>query len=457
MSVEAPLSHGQLYSWREVETYPPGWTKEANLPATWDLRGHSAARVDAALRALIARHEPLRTTYHLREGRPVQRVRTDIEPPIARVDRVITDYGDPDRTTTALVDVPFPMTEELCWRGELVSTDGEPMFLSLSFSHLILDVWSIIELSAQFSALLADPDHTPPPGPSQRELHAAQQTDAGRTKQAGAERYWRKVLADEAIHQLPTLPLETTRDRIQATLSSHRLGGLAAQAANQHGVTAPAVLVALVAAGLAEYTGAERVAISLMSSNRFAPEFQHAVGTLNQLVPVVTTVDPGATLAEHIRRTHWAGVRAYRHSSYDVDRIAALAAEAGHQGPHDCWFNHLFQGWFNYLQFDDQPGDPADETPAELAWTPVARKYGQPFDVRVTVRGGRTSVALRTDPDVVDADGLTAILRAVALGTRRAVTEPDSALKELWSPADLPAALFPPDPPAFHTPEREEQ
>jgi hypothetical protein len=45
VSVEAPLSFGQLYSWREIESYPSPWLPEANLPATWDLRGLSMARV----------------------------------------------------------------------------------------------------------------------------------------------------------------------------------------------------------------------------------------------------------------------------------------------------------------------------------------------------------------------------------------------------------------------------
>jgi Non-ribosomal peptide synthetase modules and related proteins len=231
--------------------------------------------------------------------------------------------------------------------------------------------------------------------------------------------------------------------RVQATLHSHRLGGLAAQVARKHGVTPPSVLVALVAAGLAEHTGAERVAVSLMASNRFAPEYQHVVGTMNQLVPVVLPVEGGSSLAEHITKVHWAGAKAYRYSCYDVDRIAALAATTGKPAGHDCWFNHLFQSWFNYLQLDGQAADPTSSTRAKLAWTPLARQYGQPFDVRVTVRGGRTSVALRTDPEVIPADAVTDILRTVALGTERALTDPRSSLKELRGGSGLPRALYP--------------
>ena len=62
MTASAPLSFGQLYSWREIESYPREWLREANLPATWDLRGLSMSQVDAALRRLVDWHEPLRTS-----------------------------------------------------------------------------------------------------------------------------------------------------------------------------------------------------------------------------------------------------------------------------------------------------------------------------------------------------------------------------------------------------------
>lgn len=451
MSIEAPLSFGQLYSWREVESYPQAWRKEANLPGTWDLRGCSLDLVESALQRLFEWHEPLRTSYRVQDGVPVQRIHDDVALPIERVDRAITDMGDPERTTADLVAIAFPMTDELCWSGVLVTTDGAPMFLSLSFSHLILDVWSTIELQAQFRAIMLDPgspDLAERVGPSPQVLARLQRDDSAQARQDGADRYWRRVLSDESTYQLPTLPSGAERNRIQATLHSRRLGVLAANVAKTHGVTPPAVLMALVAAGLAKHTGAERIAMSLMSSNRFSPKDRHIVGTMNQLIPVVVSVEPNSSLAEHITRLHWAGAKAYRYSCYDVDRVAALAEDGS--------FNNLFQCWFNYLQLDSTPLDPTDETAAELVWTPVARQYGQPFDVRVSVQQGRTSVALRVDPDVISADGLTDILRRVALGVERTVLDPHSNLADLMGdhaaavspqlwPLEVPAA---PDQPA---------
>jgi Condensation domain len=445
VSVDAPLSYGQLYSWREIETYPQDWLREANLSTIWSLRGISPDRVSAALRRLVDRHESLRTTYHLRAGDPLQRVHPAAAPPIEHVNRTITGHDDWKRAADELAQLagaPFPMTGDVGWRGVLGSSGGAPMLLALSFSHLILDIWSVQNLEAQFQELVADLNATAPPAPTPRELAHQQPRPYD-----GGERYWRRVLHNDPMHQLPSLAAGAKQHRIQATLHSPRLAWLAEQAAKRLGVTTPAVLMALVAAGLSRHLDLDRVTISLMASNRFTPQLRHVVGTMNQLIPVAATVDHGSSLAEHITRQHWAAARAYRHSCYDFDQVATLAADvathnSGDAPTHGCWFNHLFRCWFNYIQFDNQPPDPAAHTPAELIWTPLARQYGQPIDIRVTARRGSTSVALRADPTIIPAEALTDILRAVALGVQLAASEPHSSLKEIWS-GTLTPSLFP--------------
>lgn len=454
MGVETPLSFGQLYSWREVDSYPAGWKSEANLSACWDLRGFSAERIELALHRLFRWHEPLRTTFHLRDGVPMQRVHSDLEPPIERIKRLITSPWDADRTANELVAIPFGMTGGLCWRGRLVSWRGAPVFLALSFSHLIMDVWSVQELHTQFRGLLANPDDptiSARIGPSPRALAAEQRSEAGVRRQHSAERYWRRALVGQTV-QLPAPPAGTERRRIQATLHSAQLAVQTARAARELGVTAPAVLAALVAAGLSRELAAPQVVLSLMSSNRFAPEHRHVIGTMNQLIPVPVSVDEHLPLAEHVRQLHWASAKSYRYSCYDVDRVAKLITEDTSPNVATRQFNQLFQCWFNYLQLDSKRPNPSDRSRAELEWTPTARRYGQPFDVRVTARDGRTSVALRVDPDVIPADGLLAILRLVAAGVQQICLNPQVNLAELWqAPAELPAELFPrrlPQPPA---------
>jgi len=448
VAVDAPLSYGQLYSWREVETYPQDWMREANLSTTWNLRGVPLDRVEAALRQLVDWHEALRTTYHLRAGEPMQRIHAAAAPPIERVDRNITcrsDWKQAESDVAEVVGAPFPMTGDMGWRGALVSSGGASMLLRLSFSHLVLDIWSVLKLEAQFRALLADPNATAQSGPSPRELAHAQLS-----RPDGGQRYWRRILDDDSMHQIPSLPAGARRHRIQATLHSHRLGWLAAQAAKRYGVTTPAVLMALVAAGLSSHLQTDRVMMSLMASNRFGPERQHIISTTNQLIPVAVPVDHASSFQEHIKHLHWVAARAYRYSCYDFDGVAALAADTATDGrgpDHGCWFNHLFRCWFNYVQYDDRRPEPGEDTPAELVWTPVARQYGQPIDVRAWTRRGSAGIALRADPAIIPAEELTDILRAVAFGVQLAANEPESSLKEMWS-GNFAPSLFPPEVPA---------
>ncbi|MEV4068109.1 condensation domain-containing protein, partial [Nonomuraea dietziae] len=164
MPVESPLSHGQLFSWREIERYPEDWLAEANLPATWDLRGLSTGQVTAALERLVERHEALRTTYHLGGDVPVQHVHEVVAPPIERVDRIVTDPSEHERTKAELVALPFSMAGDLNWRGRMVSSRGAPVYLSLTFSHLIVDLWSIHHLQDEFKALTSGAGAVAPAG-----------------------------------------------------------------------------------------------------------------------------------------------------------------------------------------------------------------------------------------------------------------------------------------------------
>lgn len=444
MAVDVPLSYGQLYSWREIATYPPDWMREANLSTIWNLRGIAPDRVAAALQRLVDRYEALRTTYHLRSSEPLQRIQLAAAPPIEHVNRVITSHDDWKRTADELAEVagaPFPMTGNVGWRGVLASSGGAPMLLALSFSHLILDIWSVQNLQTQFQQLITDPDSAAPHAPTPRELtHQRPPYDGG-------ERYWKRILDDDPLRSLPTLPAGAKRHRIQATLHSPRLAWLVDQAGKRLGVTAPSVLMALFAAGLSQHLDTDRITMSLMASNRYTPALRHVVSTMNQLIPVIATVDHRSPLAQHVTRQHWAAARAYRYSSYDIDHIAALAAATHPDAGHDCWFNHLFRCWFNYIQFDNQPTDPQAQTPAKLVWTPLARQYGQPIDIRITARRGSISLALRADPTIISADALTGILRAVALGVQLAASEPHTSLKEIWN-GNLPPSVFPPEIPA---------
>lgn len=441
MTTDAPLTFGQLSTWRSLETFPPDRLMEANLAATVDLQGLPLASVTAVMRELVSRHESLRTTYHIVDGHPVQRVHDQGWPDVECVDT--DDVGDPEQVTEELRREPFSMTDDIGWRGRLVTFGGDPQFLSLSLSHMVVDRWSIQELDTQVRSIIADPGTADVPRLSPRELAALQRGQSWQGRRRRAEAYWRQVLSAGPLRNLPPAPERTEQRRVVASLRSAHLRSLAAQAAQLHSVSPQSVLVAMTTAALARAATHDRAVLSLMSENRFDRRLRPVIGTLNQLVPVACDLDRDASLATHIKRAHYRALLAYRHACYDVDRMAALAdeiaASTGDRFEHDCWFNYVDGA-------DGPPEADGPQPPAELSWPPPQRQNsGAPFYLRV-VETDAMEINVRVDPDIVPVDSAVRMLRAVTLGVHRAVVEPDTPIGALYDGADaaaLPTSVFP--------------
>jgi hypothetical protein len=446
MPIEAPLTFGQLSTWRSMETFAADRLAEVNVSDICELRGLRADAVLEALRCLTEEHESLRTTYHVVDGRPVQRVHRELAPRVEVLDRAEHGPLDPAAVTARLAAEAFPVTGDPGWRAVLATDGDRALFLSLTLSHMVVDVTAIRILQDRLLELAAHPGGpraaAARPGPAPRELALAQQGETWRSRREGSEKYWRRVLAGGAPRNLPAPPPRTGERRIHARLSSHRLAELAALAAKAHGVSPQSVYAAMTAAALARIVGRDRVLLSLMCANRFDPAWQQVISTMNQLVPVTCDVRPDTTLVQLLKRTHLAALLSYRHGAYDADRATHLALQSpadadGRSFDHDCWFNYV----------DGTPGlSGSGPQPAQFAWIEPARHAGHPFYARVNADGTSwAALALRVDPDLIPPAAAVRALRTIVLGIHRAVTDSDSTIGAL-ADADaepLPEDLFP--------------
>lgn len=455
MSVDAPLTFGQLSTWRSIETFATDRLMEVNVPALWDVEGLDAPAIDRALHALMRRHESLRTTFHTdADGRPSQRVHPEVPVRVDRLDLPSVTPEDGARVLRELYARPFPVVGDPGWHGTLVCSEGSPRYLAVSMSHMVVDVWAIRELESQLRESASDPmaDSRRGPGPAPRELAALQHGDAWAGHRRGAEKFWKKLLAGGPLSNLPARPPRSDERRTQATLRSHRLAGLVAEAAAVHRVSPQSVLTALTGAALSGVLSRNRITLSLMCANRFDPLWQPVISTMNQLVPLVCAVDPDVPLSGYLRRTHLNSLLAYRHGSYDVDAAARLAADApGPDGSlfvHDCWFNYVSEP--ETLSAAPSGGPLTAPPDASLTWTPPARNAGHPCYLRVNGDGANwVELTLRTDPDVLCEEDIATVLRTVVLGALRAASEPDSTVGALLAEGpvrELGAELFPRQP-----------
>lgn len=143
----APLSFGQERLWFIDATVPGSATYNVPLFIRWN-EALDVVALRAALRAVVARHEVLRTSYEVRNGQRLQVVADFVPIDVAVVDLV----GFPDALSRSREDAmrcakaPFdlavaPPMRCMVWQG---IPGGDAMLLSIH--HIAIDGWSLAVL-----------------------------------------------------------------------------------------------------------------------------------------------------------------------------------------------------------------------------------------------------------------------------------------------------------------------
>jgi thioesterase domain-containing protein len=153
-----PMASAQLGVWF-TEQYL-GASAANNLNFALRLSGKlEIAALELSLLTLVLRHETLRTTFDVIEGRPVQIVRQDPPKALTRVD--VSQALEPEVAAYAAVSqiahTPFDLTRGPLLRVLLVEQGPEQNILCFAMHHIIADGWSfglfLSELAACYEAV----------------------------------------------------------------------------------------------------------------------------------------------------------------------------------------------------------------------------------------------------------------------------------------------------------------
>ncbi|MEU5423222.1 amino acid adenylation domain-containing protein [Streptomyces sp. NPDC020667] len=282
------VSEQQRYLWFLHQVAPE--LPVYNVPFALRLRGElDTAALTAALGALVARHESLRTRFGSERGVPFQTVTEPAAWPLPVTG--LGDDGDPEERLRQLVDEeagrPFDLETGPVFRSSLFRVAADDHVLLLVMHHIVTDGWSVGRVTEELAALYeAERTGTPaklPELPVQPADFAAWQqrwltTDA-LTEQVD---YWRKALdglptvdfpADRARPAQPTWAGAVLERELPAELGER----LRAFAAEQR-ASLLSVMLSAFAVVLGRYTGQQELSLGSVFSGRTRPETDPLVG-----------------------------------------------------------------------------------------------------------------------------------------------------------------------------------
>ncbi|MFH8470763.1 amino acid adenylation domain-containing protein [Streptomyces sp. NPDC017991] len=328
-----PLSAAQQRLWF-LDQFQPGGT-EYGTATGFRLRGElDTEALRTALDALVARHEPLRTTFDTVDGRGVQIVGPPFAVPVEPVD--LTGRPEPersaeaDRVLHAELGRPFDLRRGPLLRVLLVRSADDDHLLVLHQHHIVTDGWSTGVLTGDLGELYSAAARGEPPRlaplPVQYADFAAWQHErlAGPALD-GALAYWRRQLAGMSPAELPTDRPRTAVRTFSGAL--HRftvpasLTARLTEVGRACGATPFMVLAAAVQVLLARYGGQRDVALGTATSGRDLAELEGLAGFFVNTVVLRSQVDGALAFTEFLGRVRATVLEAFAHDALPYDRL----------------------------------------------------------------------------------------------------------------------------------------
>jgi amino acid adenylation domain-containing protein len=327
----APLSTSQERLWF-VEAAAPGTAAYAT-PILLRWRGAvDRAALSAALTAVVARHEPLRTTYRLEAGGPVQVIH---EPAAVRVEVRDGAAGEAERCVAGPIDLAAdPPLRCTVWPG----LPGGDLVL-LRTHHIAVDGWSahvlLADLAAAYRAAAAGqvPD-LPPTEIGFSGYAVRERSEAGSPETASRVAEYaaglRGLVADLSLDRRPGARSPVTGPRAGTRYPLDLDGPLwtdVRELARRLRITPFAVLLAAFTVVVRRWSGRTAFVLGTGMANRPWPELEGLVGLFANTVPLRCEVADAESFTRLSLATADEVLTALDAESLPLDRLVTAVAD----------------------------------------------------------------------------------------------------------------------------------
>ncbi len=294
------------------------------------------AALRAAVAAVVARHEILRTTFPERDGRAVQEVHPPFAPGVPLVDLSGLPDGRREEEAGRVADQAVSRAFDLCrlplLRPVLFRLDGEDHVQTTAIHHLITDRVTIYVLEAEVAALYralreGRPSPLPEPPIQYSDFALWQRARlADEATLAPALAWWRQRLAG-APHVLE-LPTDRPRPEVQRPRGARRRLALSlAQSealrdfSRRHEVTLFVAGLAVWMAQLARLANQERLIAGTPMNYKEIVELPGVLGYFLNQVALYADLSGNPTFEEVLARVRETALGAYAHHELPFARL----------------------------------------------------------------------------------------------------------------------------------------
>ncbi|PUB45957.1 non-ribosomal peptide synthetase [Pseudomonas sp. GV047] len=408
-SLPVPLSYSQQRMWFlwQMEPDSPAY----NVGGMARLRGVlDVGRFEAALQALVMRHETLRTTFPSVDGVAYQKVSAQTGLRMDWQDMSALNEGEREQRLQRLADheahTPFNLETGPLLRACLVKAGEREHYLVLTLHHIVTEGWAMDifarELSALYEAFIDERLSPLAPLPVQYldySVWQRQWLESGeRQRQLD---YWTAQLGNE--HPLLELPGDRPRPPVQ----SHRgelyrfdlSDDLAARvrAFNaERGLTLFMTMTATLAVLLYRYSGQTDLRIGAPVANRIRPESEGLIGAFLNTQVLRCQLTGQMCVAELFEQVRHTVIEGQSHQDLPFDHLVEAL-----QPPRSAAYNPLFQVMCNVQRWEfQQSRQLAGMTVEYLANDARATKFD--LNLEVTDLDHRLGCCLTYSTDLFD-------------------------------------------------------
>jgi Condensation domain/Phosphopantetheine attachment site len=298
-----------------------------------------------ALELLIARHEPLRTTFVIDDSATDglgQRIFQKIDVPLDVHDLYAAEDGEEMTTREIQSEIRRPFLTEggPLWRVVVWTLGPQVCWLLFSFHELVADGWSegifLRDLSKTYSLICEGQDARLPKLTIQYADWASwQRKRLTEDRERELLNWWKKELEGASyIAQLPFVSTKTPHcsigGRIERLLPESRMRALIRLAARQK-TTLYVLLMTVYGLTLASYTGHNDLLVGTPEANRERPEAQNILGFFLNTLAIRIKTKENLTFHELAQSVQSTVLEAFAHKDMPFDLLIAYLNPRRHE------------------------------------------------------------------------------------------------------------------------------